>query len=231
MNDYTSGHRQRLKQKYLAGSGNLVYDYEALELLLTYAVPRADVKPAAKALIEKFGTIDNVFSAEPAELETVPGIGQNSAILISLVRDLQKRCSKSKNSKITCLGSADVAEDYFMNLLGNENVEKFVMVTLDNSNKIISCRNLASGSTKHLKVYSRDVVQFALLDKASRVLISHNHPVGNTAPSASDIDFTLELRNTLNAVDIELADHIIVGKDNAKSMRSCHVYRNYFIKS
>ena len=69
-----------------------MYDYEALELLLTYAVPRADVKPAAKALIEKFGTIDNVFSAEPAELETVPGIGQNSAILISLVRVLQKRC-------------------------------------------------------------------------------------------------------------------------------------------
>ena len=165
-----------------------------------------DVKPAAKALIEKFGSLDNVFSADVSQLETVPGIGRNSAILISLVHDLQKRCAKSKNSKVTRLGNADDAEEYFMNLLGSEELEKFVMVTLDNSNRIVASRILAAGSTKHLKVYSRDVVQYALFD------------------------FTLDLRNTLNAVDIELADHIIVGGDGAKSMRSCPTFRNFFTK-
>ena len=230
MSNHMSGHRQRLKDRYSAGSSNLTYDYEALELLLTYSIPRMDVKPAAKALIEKFGSLDNVFSADVSQLETVPGIGRNSAILISLVHDLQKRCAKSKNSKVTRLGNADDAEEYFMNLLGSEELEKFVMVTLDNSNRIVASRILAAGSTKHLKVYSRDVVQYALFDKASRVLISHNHPGGGTMPSAADIDFTLDLRNTLNAVDIDLADHIIVGGDGAKSMRSCPTFRNFFTK-
>ena len=130
MSNHMSGHRQRLKDRYSAGSSNLTYDYEALELLLTYSIPRMDVKPAAKALIEKFGSLDNVFSADVAQLETVPGIGRNSAILISLVHDLQKRCAKSKNSKVTRLGNADDAEEYFMNLLGSEELEKFVMVRL-----------------------------------------------------------------------------------------------------
>ena len=97
LEDHKSGHRNRLKAKYIENSANLVYDYEALELLLTYAIPRRDVKPIAKALLEHFGTLENVFAAKEKQLCAVNGVGQNTAVLITLVKDLQIRCAKRKN--------------------------------------------------------------------------------------------------------------------------------------
>ena len=97
MDDYKSGHRNRIKAKYLENSANIVYDYEVLKLLLTYSIPRRDVKPVAKALLERFGSLDKVCSASKEQLCAVNGIGENSAILIKLVTDLQSRCAKCRN--------------------------------------------------------------------------------------------------------------------------------------
>ena len=115
MDDYKSGHRNRIKAKYLENSANLVYDYEVLELLLTYSIPRRDVKPAAKALLERFGSLDKVFSASKEQLCTVNGIGENSAILIKLVTDLQSRCAKCRNlkeSRLALVSAEPVAQVY-----------------------------------------------------------------------------------------------------------------------
>lgn len=230
MEDYRSGHRNRLKSKYLENSANLVYDYEALELLLTYAIPRKDVKPVAKDLIERFGTLEKVFQANEKQLCSVNGIGQNAAVLIMLVKDLQIRCSKSKNSNIRYLSSSGAAVDYFKNLLGSELKEKFVLASLDNSNRIIACHTIAQGDINHIDINPRDIMETVLLDNASRVIIAHNHPSGGAEPSANDIDFTLNVRNILSSVNVKLEDHVIIGENETLSMRGTRRFSRYFTK-
>lgn len=230
MEDHRSGHRNRLKSKYLENSANLVYDYEALELLLTYAIPRKDVKPVAKDLIERFGTIEKVFQANEKQLCTVNGIGQNAAVLIMLVKDIQIRCAKSKNSNIRFLSSSDAAVDYFKNLLGSELNEKFVLASLDNSSRIIACHTIAKGDVNHIDINPRDIMETVLLDNASRVIIAHNHPSGGAEPSANDIDFTLNVRNILSSINVKLVDHVIIGEDETLSMRGTHRFSRYFSK-
>ena len=230
MEDHKSGHRNRLKAKYIENSANLVYDYEALELLLTYAIPRRDVKPIAKALLEHFGTLENVFAAKEKQLCAVNGVGQNTAVLITLVKDLQIRCAKSKNKNIKSLSSSDLASEYFENLLADQSKEKFLLVSLDNSNRLIACHTIAEGDINHIDINPRDIMETVLLDNASRVLIAHNHPAGGAEPSANDVDLTLNVRNILSSVNVKLTDHIIVGERETLSMRSTQRFSRYFTK-
>lgn len=230
MEDHKSGHRNRLKAKYLENSANLVYDYEVLELLLTYAIPRKDVKPVAKELVERFGTLEKVFQANEKQLCSVSGIGKNAALLITLVRDIHIRCNKSKNSNIKYLSSADCAAEYFKNLLSSQPKENFMIACLDNSNRIIACHTVAQGDINHIDINPRDIIETVLLDNASRVIMAHNHPAGKAEPSANDVDFTLNVRNILSSVNIKLTDHIIVGENEALSMRASLRFSHYFTK-
>ncbi len=230
MNDHTAGHRSRLKEKYLENSTSLVYDYEALELLLTYAIPRKDVKPLAKDLLAHFGSIDKVFSAGARQLAAVKGVGPNTAVLLTLVKDIQARCEKSRNENVKYVADSKSAADYFWNLLRSETREKFLIASIDNSNRIISCRTVASGDINHIDINSRDILENVLLDNASRAIIAHNHPSGIAEPSAADIDFTLNVRNILSSVNVELSDHIIVGESGVLSMRDSNRYSKYFVK-
>lgn len=231
MDDYKSGHRNRIKAKYLENSANLVYDYEVLELLLTYSIPRRDVKPAAKALLERFGSLDKVFSASKEQLCAVNGIGENSAILIKLVTDLQSRCAKCRNLKVKYLANENDAKDYFANLLSADLNERFLLASLDNSGRIIGCHTIASGDINHIDINPRNIVETVLLDNASRVVMAHNHPFGTEEPSVNDIDFTLNVRNILSSVNVRLTDHIIVGESGCLSMRSDRRFSRYFAKS
>lgn len=230
MSDYTAGHRERLRKKYLENSANLVYDYEVLELLLTYAIPRKDVKPVAKELLARFGSIEKVFSASAHQLSAVSGIGPNTAVLITLVRDIHARCEKSKNENVKFVGSSKSALTYFKNLLRSETREKFLLAGIDNSNRIIACREIASGDMNHVDINPRDIIETVLLDNASRVIIAHNHPGGIAEPSVNDIDLTLNVRNILASVHVELSDHIIIGESSALSMRESYRYSKYFKK-
>ena len=230
MSDYMAGHRDRLRRKYLENSANLVYDYEVLELLLTYAIPRKDVKPIAKELLERFGSIEKVFSPSARQLSAIKGIGPNTAVLITLVKDIQSRCEKSKNENVKYVESSKSAVEYFKNLLKSETREKFLAASIDNSNRIISCRTLASGDMNHIDINPRDIIETVLLDNASRVIIAHNHPGGMAEPSAADIDLTLNVRNILTSVNVELSDHIIIGENSALSMRESYRYSKYFTK-
>lgn len=230
MSDYRSGHRNRIKAKYLENSANLVYDYEVLELLLTYAIPRRDVKPVAKELLERFGSLDKVLSASKEQLCSVNGIGENSAILINLVKDIQSRCAKSKNVKVKQLLSERETKEYFENLLSAETKELFLLASLDNSGRIIACHTIASGDINHIDINPRNIVETVLIDNASRVVIAHNHPFGTAEPSVNDIDFTLNVRNILSSVNVRLTDHIIVGENGSLSMRGDNRFSRYFAK-
>lgn len=230
MNDYKSGHRNRIKAKYFENSANLVYDYEVLELLLTYAIPRRDVKPIAKELLDRFGSLDKVFSASKEQLCCVNGIGENSAILIKLVKDLQSRCVKGRNDKIKQLSSEYEAKVYFENIIATETKELFLLASLDNSGRIIACHTIASGDINHIDINPRNIVETVLIDNASRVVIAHNHPFGTAEPSANDIDFTLNVRNILSSVNVRLTDHVIVGESGSLSMRGDNRFSRYFSK-
>lgn len=230
MSGHAAGHRKRIKEKYLESSGSLVYDYEVLELLLTYSIPRIDVKPIAKELLNKFGTMDKVLNANPAQLQKVDGIGPNTAILISLIKDISVRASKSRSENTKALANPKEAIQFFRNMLAEEAVEKFLLVTIDNSSKIISCHTLAEGETDYVNVDPRKMFEIVLFDDAPRVMIAHNHPHGSAEPSAFDIDFTLKLRNILNNLQIELEDHIIIGEKDSLSMRNSYHYSKYFVK-
>ena len=230
MSEHAAGHRKRLKEKYLASSNSLVYDYEALELLLTYSIPRIDVKPIAKELLNQFGSMDNVLNANPTQLQKVNGVGPNTAILISLIKDISVRASKSRSENTKMLNNPKTAIQFFQNMLAEETIEKFLLVTIDNSNKIISCHTLAEGETDYVNVDPRRMFEMVLFDNAPRVMIAHNHPHGNADPSAFDIDFTLKVRNILNSLQIELEDHIIIGETDSLSMRNSYHYSKYFVK-
>lgn len=231
MDDYKSGHRNRIKAKYLENSANLVYDYEVLELLLTYAIPRKDVKPIAKELLSRFGSLDKVLSASREQLCSVNGIGENSAILIKLVRDINSRCAKSRNDKVKQLSTEQEAKEYFENILASESKELFLLASLDNSGRIIACHTIASGDINHIDINPRNIVETVLLDNAARVVIAHNHPFGTQEPSVNDIDFTLNVRNILSSVNVRLTDHIIVGEGGSLSMRGDRRFSRYFAKS
>lgn len=231
MEDYRAGHRKRLKEKYIENRANLVFDYEVLELLLTYAIPRRDVKPAAKALLRRFGSLDRVLAADEKQLCAVEGIGQNAAVLITLIRELEGRAEKSRNNDIKALSNAQTALSYFENMLRHSGRERCIIACLDNSNRIIAVHEAASGDVNHVDINSREVAQIVLLDNASRVIVAHNHPFGGAEPSAGDIDLTLSLRSLLASVNISLIDHIIVGESSSVSMRSCAKYSHYFSRS
>ncbi len=227
MNDYTSGHRKRLKEKYKSDNNSL-YDYELLELLLTYSIPRKDVKPIAKDLINHFGSFENIFSAKPELLMQVDGIGENSALLISLLNTINCKIRKNRNTNIKELNNSNETKEYFNNLLKDEKNEKIAVLSLDNSNRIISCRIISEGTVNLIEFSPRKIIEAVITDNASNVIISHNHPFGNAEPSAQDIDFTLKTRDLLRPLGINLFDHIIVGEKDVFSMRSSLRFVHYF---
>lgn len=227
MSEYTNGHRKRLKEKY-ANESNSLHDYELLELLLTYSIPRKDVKPTAKDLIKHFGNFENVFNATQSQLMKVNGIGENSATLISLFNTIGDKINKNRNANIKELNNSEEAKEYFVNLLKSERNEKVAVLSLDNSNHIISCRVISEGTVNLIDVSPRKIVEAVITDNASNVIIAHNHPFGDSEPSAKDVDFTLKTRDLLRPLGVELFDHIIIGENDAFSMRSSLRFVHYF---
>lgn len=228
MDDSVLGHRKRLKERYLQRRDDMVHDYELLELLLTYSIPRKDVKPIAKALLKSFGNLENVLSAAPEQLKAVDGIGDSSALLICLASDIGKRAVKERVRNIRVLNCAEDAKEYFKNLLFGENNEKLVVVNVNNSNNIINYRIVQEGTVNFIDITPRKVVEAVIRDNAAKVFIAHNHPHGICRPSSADIDFTLRLREVLRPLGVEFCDHIIVGEEDVFSMASSPETSKYF---
>lgn len=227
MDDFKDGHRKRLKEKYLKSENSLL-DYEILELLLTYSIPRKDVKPIAKALLNKFKSIENVLNASKSQLLSVDGIGENSVILLNLFQTLIKRINENKNSDITVLDNSKTTALYCKNLLQDEMVEKFIVICLDNKNRIISSNVMFEGTVNFIDIQPRNIIEKVIIDNASSVIIAHNHPKGKAQASLNDINFTLNIKNLLKTIHVALNDHIIVGENEILSMRLSSQFSKYF---
>ena len=205
------GHRTRLKERFTAYGLDNFNDLNVLELLLFYAIPRRDTNTLAHALLDHFGSLDAVFEASVHELQAVPGIGENAATLISLVPEIGKRCAVSRTRDVTIFSNSAQAARYLIPRLGAEKSEKVLLICLNPQKQLIHCAELGTGVVDTVSLNVRQVVETALKARASSVILAHNHPSGNPAPSRDDEQLTRRVREALQLVDISLDDHLIIG--------------------
>ena len=160
------GHRARMRAAYLQGGGDAMPDHQLLELLLSISIPRKDVKPIAYALINRFGSLEQVFAAGAADLQQVPGVGEQTAVQILLVRDLNRRIRQNQNKPVKHLTDAAQSCAYFANLLRDKTTEQVYLVTLDGSAKILQTHAVGSGSVNLAAVDQRTLMEHILRDNA-----------------------------------------------------------------
>lgn len=215
-----NGHRQRMRNSYLSGGMENAPDHNLLELYLSLVIPQKDVKPLAYDLMNTFGSLENVINARADELMKINGIGQSAAVALNLVGDINKRIVYNRIHNLKKINSTEQAYEYCYNLIGLEKVEKVAIITLTNDGTVINHHILNEGNVGSVSVDMRKFVGFALNDNAAGVLITHNHPNGDSKPSAADINFTIEMNSMLRKIKVNLVDHIIIGKDSYLSVKS-----------
>lgn len=213
------GHRQRLKKKFFDAGLQALHDYEVLELLLSYAIPRKDVKPLAKELLCRFGTLKDIVDAEIEDIVKVSGIGVHAAVLLKLIKEMGNLYLKQKakeKEQITC---TEELLNYCKTAMGGLKDEQFCVIYLDAQNKIIDVNTVQEGIVNQAVVYPRKVLEKALKYKASAIILVHNHPSGYIRPSEADIRLTRTIQETAKVLDILVHDHIIVGENRFFSFR------------
>ncbi len=206
------GHRKRLRERYTClGIGDLS-EIEALELLLTYAIPRKDTSETARALLAQFGSLSAICYAKHEELCKISGIGTSASGFLRLIGDILHTYIKAQPPALKGrLQTPAAAAAYALELLKAERYESVYVVSLDKNLRLKHVERLLTGTLTEAPLYPRRVVEAALSHCAHSVLLLHNHPSGDPAPSESDTQATEAVRAALNAIDIELFDHIIVG--------------------
>lgn len=211
------GHRKRLRQTFLAQGADAFFDHQALELLLTFALPRCDTNALSHTLIETFGSLQSVLGADVHDLMRVKGIGEQAAILLSLSGSLPRRFQQEAPKGKRIATPAD-ATGFCRALLSEARYETIYVISLDKSLRVLYCDKLSSGTLTETTVYPRLVVESALRHGAHSLLLTHNHPSGDPRPSRADIDATLLILRALEPIGIKLHDHIIISRDGAYSM-------------
>ena len=218
MENLHEGHRKRMKERFIKSGLDDFAPHNILELLLFYSIPRGDTNPVAHRLIDTFGSLSGVFDATPEELAKVDGVGENSAILISMIPQIARKYLEDKADTANIVGGcSDIGEFLLPKFVGRTN-EALMMVSIDNKNKIISCSVVAEGTVDSAKVSRRKIMEEAMKVKATRVILAHNHPCGVAVPSSEDVIMTKEIGRLFAQVGIELVDHIIVANDDYVSM-------------
>ncbi len=213
-----SGHRDRLKQRFLEQGLDGFTDIQVLELLLFYAIPRRDTNALAHALLDRFGSLSQVLEAEASELQSVPGISAHSATLLALVTQLARAYQVSCANRMEILDSLDACGAYLLPRFFGRTRETVFLLCLDAKCKVLCCKEIGEGSINSASISVRKVVETALQAKASSVVLAHNHPSGVALPSLEDQVTTKRIYAALQLVDVVLADHIVVADGDYVSM-------------
>lgn len=210
------GHRERLRKRYIKSGLEGFNDYEVLELLLTYSIARKDVKPIAKKLIEKFGTIDEIAKSDVKSLLEVDGIGEGSAVFLKLIGDIALTLYREKieDKDILTIKSKNSLLSYLRGEIGYSPREEFKILFLDSSNKLIASEILFYGTIDKSAIYPREIVERVIKNRAKSVIFAHNHPSGSISPSKKDIELTQYMYDSLKLLEIRLLDHIIITKNS-----------------
>lgn len=212
------GHRERLKKRFVEQGLDNFTDIQALELLLFYAIPQRDTNPLAHALLEHFGSLSQVLEASVEELKKVPGISDHAATLITLVVELGRFYQVDAAQRMERLTTLDACGEYMVPYFFGRSRETVFLLCLDAKCKVLCCKEIGEGSVNSASVSVRKVVETALSANATTVVLAHNHPSGVALPSGEDMETTKRVAVALNAVEIQLADHIVVAEGDYVSM-------------
>jgi DNA repair protein RadC len=213
------GHRERLRGRFREAGADAVSDYELLELLLFRALPRRDVKPLAKLLLEKFGSFAEVITAPEARLAEVKGLGDSGVTELKIVQAAASRLLRGQVKKRTALSSWSAVLDYCRTAQAFADRELFRVLFLDKRNQLIADEVQQTGTIDHTPVYPREVVKRALELSATAIILVHNHPSGDPTPSHADIQMTQQIIAVAQPLGISVHDHIIVGKEGHASLK------------
>lgn len=214
------GHRERLRQRIMQGDGSSLQEYELLELLLCAFIPRRDVKPIAKEMIARFGSVSAALGAAPNRLMEIDGVGETSAAYIRATHRLLALASKDAVKDRSVISNWAALLNYVRTEMRHEKTEQVRVLYLDRKNKLIADEVAGRGTVDHAPVYPREIARRAIELAASSVILVHNHPSGDPTPSRADVTMTREIIDALEALDIKLHDHIVVGADDTISMKA-----------
>jgi len=213
------GHRQRLRERFMEAGENALQDYELMELMLFRAIPRRDVKPLAKAIIERFGSFAEALAARPERLREISGLPEGAIVDLKVAEAAGRRLARGALEKRKVLTSFSAVTEYCRTAMAYAEREQFRVLFLDKRNALIADEVQGVGTVDHTPVYPREVVRRALELGASALILAHNHPSGDPTPSAADISMTREIVTIAQPFGIAVHDHLIVGRNGQTSFR------------
>jgi len=220
------GHRNRLRARFIASGLDSFMDHEVLELLLTFCIPRKDTKPIAWALIKRFGSLSGVLDATQKELSEVEGIGEQSAVFVTLVRAAMRKYFLEQVKERKEIKNPESVVDFCQASLQGEANEVFEVIYLTTRNTVIGVERIAIGTIDRASISPRKIIENAFARRAAALIFVHNHPSGEPTPSQEDISLTENLSRIAAPLGIIVLDHIIVGKGKFFSIKA-----NNFIKA
>ncbi|MEO8812705.1 MAG: DNA repair protein RadC [Caulobacteraceae bacterium] len=220
---HAAGHRERLRARAALGFLPLP-DYELLELLIARSLPRGDIKPLAKTLLGRFGGLAGVLGAGMEELKAVKGVGAALALDLKLIHEATARMGRGEVARRTVISSWSALLAYARVAMAHAPREQFRVLFLDKKNQLIADEVMNEGSVDHAPVYPREVMRRALELSASSIILAHNHPSGDPAPSAADIDMTRQVVEAGRPLKITVHDHLVVGREGVASFKALGLF-------
>lgn len=213
------GHRKRVKEKFLASLGKELHDYELLELLLFSAFVRLDTKPIAKKLLAKFGSLAAIINADIDELREIEQIGEGAIVALKVNGEIINRILKNQVKQKPVLANWQAVLNYAQNSIANLNYEVFRVLFLNKNYQLIEDELLGIGENDHVQVSVKLIAKKSLILHASAIILVHNHPAGNIKASSADVKITNEICNALKPLNINVLDHLIIGKNEIFSFK------------
>jgi len=213
------GHRKRLRARFAMHGFDGFHDYEVIELLLTYAIPRSDVKPAAKRLLKTFGTLAGVFDAPVSELSQVRGIGEKTAVFLTLIKQAELRYLASDLPGKSVFDRPDKVKAHLRLLVQGRGMECFGAIFTDQQHRHIATQIMFEGTVDRTAVYPRNLMKRALELNAKGMVVFHNHPGGTTQASEEDVLLTRRMTEACAPLDIKVLDHFLIAGTEVLSFR------------
>ena len=209
------GHRERIRQRFLIGEGRDMADYELLELVLTIAIPRRDVKPLAKELINKFGSFAAVINASREDLLTISGVKDGTITVLKVINAAALRTSWQNLQSLDgpIINNFDTLVDYCRSAMCYNDIEELRIIYLDAKLHVLGQEILQRGTINSVAIHPREVIKYAMNNKAASIIMVHNHPSGDVQPSKSDISMTQKINEACNFIGIRLIDHLILSRN------------------
>lgn len=224
-----ANHRARVRETFRKAGVDSMPDHNLLEVLLFYSIPRKDTNELAHRLIETFGSLNRVFDASYEQLLQVEGMGESSALLISMITSICRRYAEGKEKKRINLSEPEAVAEYMMKKYYGVKNEVVYMICLDGMGYLINCSKLAEGIPNSVAFDKRYIVETVIRNNADKVVLVHNHPGGVAAPSKNDLETTSELKSLLKGIGVRLADHVIIADNDYLSLASVPKFSALFI--